>query len=149
MAFGARAVDSPRSAGSQGTLRSDLMLLALAVVAVGGTHIHNHQDVDGTSLGPIVYWAPVVVYVGLALLAFIPRFRSAASWALMVCAWVMVVIVLVGVLPRGSWQSSFENSHHYLMHTVVLIAQIPMIVMLVRRLNGEACRWTAPRQHPN
>lgn len=145
VAFGARAVDS---ASTQSTVRSDLMMLALAAVAVGGTHVHNQQAAEGASLGSIADWAPAVAYLGLALLAFVPKFRSAATWALMICAWVMVIIALVSFLPRGSW-GSFDTSSHYAMHVVFLVTQIPIIVMLVRRLNGEACRWTTPRRHLN
>lgn len=140
-----RAVGTSKSETARVTLRSDVMVLCLAAIAGAGTYAHNHAHLVGPGFGLLADGIPIAVYLGLALAGFVPRLRSAASWALLVVAWIMVIMALVGVIPRTVMISASDGfSTHVVAHCVVLAAQVPLIIMLIRRLNGTACRWTAP-----
>ncbi|ALG85015.1 hypothetical protein ACH46_11615 [Gordonia phthalatica] len=122
------------------------MVLVLALIALAGALVHNHEDFTGRSFGIFSDVVPLVMYLGVALLGFVPRLRAAATWALLITAWIMVVTALVGLIPRTAMASSaVEYPDHLGVHILVLVVQLPLIVMLIRRLNGAVCRWTAPR----
>lgn len=121
---------------SAATVRSDVAVLVLALVGVAATLVHNHDDLAGRDFGVFVDAVPVVLYVGLALIGFVSRFRSAASWALLLTAWIFVITALVGLVPRVTMATVPEGySNHLIAHALVLVMQIPLIVVLVRRLN--------------
>lgn len=146
MALRTRTTTVSNSAVLEATVRSDVAVLALTVIALGGALIHNHEDFAGQSFGVFADAVPLMLYLGVALLGFVPRLRSAATWALLIIAWIMVITTLVGLVPRTAMISlPVVNPGHLGVHALTLAAQLPLIIMLIRRLNGVHCRWTAPR----
>ncbi len=121
------------------------MVLFLALLGAAGTLVHNHEDLAGSNVDLLADGVPLAVYLGLALAGFLPRLRPAASWMLLLSAWVMVIMALAGLIPQTVMVDGFDGfSGHLIVHAIVLAAQVPLIVILIRRLNGTACRWTAP-----
>ena len=141
-----RATTVPTSKVLEATVRSDVVVLILALVALSGALVHNREDFAAGSFGILADAVPIVMFFGVAVLGFAPRARSAATWSLLITSWIMVVTSLVGLIPRTTMISlPADQPGHVWVHLLALLAQAPLIIMLIRRLNGAACRWTAAR----
>ncbi|EGD53751.1 hypothetical protein [Gordonia neofelifaecis] len=133
-------------ANRHSTIRGDLAVLLLAILAVAGVLVHNRVDTPDEPLLSPMNVALTAVYLVLAILGFMRITRPAASWMLMIWAWIMVVASLISLMPQATWAGSPTNVDvHYGSHVLFGACQIPLIIILIRRLNGDVCRWTAPR----
>ena len=137
MALRVRVSNTPNSAGGTAR-RGDVVVLMAATLALTGAILHNLGAFGGRSLGVIADSVPVAIYLGAAGLGFLARTRTAATWVLLVMGWVMVVTALLGVVPRSVDQLASDRSAYLVLHAVVLVTQVPLIIVLIRRLNRDA-----------
>lgn len=142
MTVRARTNTGASSTLRQATVRGNFVLLGLTVVAAAGVLLHNRVDLPTTTV-EVLYWGPAVVYVVAGLLGCVPRLQVAANWALLVWAWAMVITALITMIPSTAGKDfRADPAVHYSIHILIVVLQIPLIVMLLRRLAGESCRWT-------
>lgn len=110
-------------------------MLAAIVVSWAGFIVHNVADLpDVSPLGP-EYVVPTLVYVALGVL-WGTRARRIAVYLLL--AWCLLHLVggaVISVLPLPPLPFDPEQSlRHYAFHVLYGLAQLPLLVVLLRQL---------------
>jgi hypothetical protein len=118
-------------------------VLTAAVVAWLGYYLHNVNDLPGQTLvSPETLYPTLVMAVLVALWAWRPT--RPATWALL--AWTALNLFLGGVvsvlpLPVLPFDPA-QTVKHYAFHAVYTLTQVPLFVLLIRRLRSPTTRPT-------
>jgi hypothetical protein len=123
-------------------------VLTAAVVAWLGYYLHNVNDLPGQTLvSPETLYPTLVMVVLVTLWAWRPN--RPTTWALW--TWTALNMFLGGVvsvlpLPVLPFDPA-QTAKHYAFHAVYTLTQVPLFVLLTRRLRSATAR-PAPGQPP-
>ena len=114
------------------------MLVGGAAVSWLGLFIHNLSDLPGQTLLSPESAFPTLIYVVLVVGWFTPA-RRVADWALLIwCLFNLVGGAIISVLPLPFLPFHPEQTlHHYSFHAIYGVTQIPLLVVLIRRLGNK------------
>lgn len=127
---------------SPATVRPSALSAAILVGAVAvswlGVFIHNLADLPGQTLLSPESAYPTLIYVVLVVGWFTPA-RRVADWALLIwCLLNLVGGAIISVLPLPFLPFHPEQTlKHYSFHVIYGVTQIPLLVVLSRRLRNK------------
>ena len=127
--------------GSPATVRpsalSAAILVGAAAVSWLGVFIHNLADLPGQTLLSPESAFPTLIYVVLVVGWFTPG-RRVADWALLIWCLLNLVGAIITVLPLPFLPFHPEQTlYHYSFHAIYGVTQIPLLVVLIRRLRNK------------
>ncbi|WP_448005987.1 hypothetical protein [Agromyces bauzanensis] len=124
-------------------------VIVSAAVAWFGMYLHNVADLPGQDILSVETVVPTLITSALVVLWFIRPIRHAATWALLVWAWLSLIGGIISVLPLGILPfEPVQTPVHYGFHALYAAMQVPLIVVASIWLR-DARRDPQPEEAPD